>query len=57
MRKSERIRQLELTIVGMQYELEFLKSALDTLLESINQKGQDLEAGKWYTRKYRDPND
>ena len=57
MRKSDRIRELEMTVIGLQYEVEFLKAALDTLLEGINNKANDLEAGKWYTRRPRDIND
>lgn len=57
MRKSERIRELELTVLGLQYELDYLKVALDSLIENIMQRNQDLDSGKWYTRKYRDQND
>ena len=48
MRKSERIRQLELTLVGMQYEIEMLKTTLDLLLEGNFLRSQDLDSGKWY---------
>jgi hypothetical protein len=52
-RKSERIRILELEVIRQQYELEYLKATLHALLESKNMSVPDLDAGKWYERKPR----
>lgn len=58
MRKSERIRQLELTVVRMEMTLELLTLALNNLMESQEMMLEDSEAnaslkstldsGKWY---------
>ena len=50
MRKSERIRQLELQVVRLEMNVEVLTSVLQILLD---QQGHDikLDAGKWYTNK------
>lgn len=51
MRKSERIRQLELQSVRMEMELEMLKSLLSALLEAGGLPSPDMESGKWYRRR------
>jgi hypothetical protein len=51
MRKSDRIRLLELEVLRQQFELEYLKATLHALLESNSMKLPDLDAGKWYTPK------
>lgn len=51
MRKSERIRILELEILRQQYELEYLKSTFAAFLESSNIRLPELDAGKWYNAK------
>jgi hypothetical protein len=51
MRKSERIRLLELQMVRMQFDIELLQSTLQTLLEIQNMKMPEMDAGKWYNRK------
>lgn len=51
MRKSERIRQLELQMVALDYELKYIKEVLSILLETSNIKSPDLESGKWYNSK------
>ena len=53
MRKSERIRILELELIRQQYELEYLKATLHALLESKGMALPELDAGKWYERKPR----
>ncbi len=53
MRKSERIRILELELIRQQYELEYLKATLRALLESKGMVIPELDAGKWYERKPR----
>lgn len=53
MRKSERIRIIELELIRQQYELEYLKATLHALLESKAMDLPSLDAGKWYERKPR----
>lgn len=51
MRKSERIRILELEVIRQQYELEYLKITLQAFIESKGMEIPDIDAGKWYSRK------
>lgn len=51
MRKSERIRQVELELIRLQYEVEYLKTALTAFLDVKNMRNSDLDSGKWYDRK------
>jgi hypothetical protein len=51
MRKSERLRILELEIVRMQFHLEILTSAVTQLMESNQMAIPDLDSGKWYEKK------
>ena len=55
LRKSERIRLAELEIVRLNFELEYIKSMLNLLLEVGGMKMPDLDAGKWYSRKPNRP--
>ena len=58
MRKSERLRQLELTVVRMEMTIELLTNAINSLMESQEMVMEDtgaieslkssLDAGKWY---------
>ena len=58
MRKSERLRQLELTVVKMEMTIELLTLAINNLMESQEMVFEDsdlpnvpksrLDAGKWY---------
>lgn len=58
MRKSERLRQLELTVVRMEMTIELLTYAINSLMESQEMVREDtgaieslkssLDAGKWY---------
>ena len=50
MRKSERIRQLELEVIRQQYELEYLKITLQALMDAKDLKLPDLDSGKWYNK-------
>lgn len=50
MRKSERIRLLELQMVRLEMQLEIVTNALTGLIETSNNHAQDLDAQKWYTR-------
>ena len=49
-RKSERIRILELELIRQQYEIEYLKITLQAVMDSNSLKLPDLEAGKWYNK-------
>jgi hypothetical protein len=51
MRKSERIRQLELQMVALDYELKYVKEVLSILVETSDIKEPDLDSGKWYNKK------
>lgn len=48
MRKSERIRLLELEMVRMQFQIEYLNTAVKLLLEENKVQGPSMDAGKWY---------
>ncbi len=56
MRKSERIRLLEMEMLRMQFQIEYLSRAIDILLQENKLKGPDLDAGKWYTSKLNKDN-
>lgn len=49
MRKSERLRLLELQMVRLEMNLDMYSQVLSNLLES--QGMPDLDAGKWYKPK------
>lgn len=51
MRKSDRIRMLELEVLRQQYELEYLKITFQALIESKGLTIPEMDAGKWYNRK------
>jgi len=51
MRKSDRIRLLEMEIIRLQFQLEYLNTAVKLLLEGANVKAPEMDAGKWYTSK------
>lgn len=48
MRKSERLRLAEMTILRLEFEIEILKSAIEVLLENNKLQAPELDAGKWY---------
>lgn len=51
MRKSERIRQLELEMVRIQFQLEIITAAFTSLMEHNEMSIPDLDSGKWYDKK------
>ena len=52
LRKSERIRILELELVRLNYEIQYLSSAISIILENNGIEMVDqLDSGKWYNRK------
>jgi hypothetical protein len=50
MRKSDRIRILELEMVRLQMEMEMMQVTMQNLLEMYTSKS-DLDSGKWYNRR------
>jgi hypothetical protein len=50
-RKSERIRLLEMEMLRMQFQIEYVSKAVDILLEESKVKGPEMDAGKWYKTK------
>ena len=54
MRKSERIRLLEMELLRTQFELEVVKASISLILETANMKAPEMDAGKWYTQKLKD---
>jgi hypothetical protein len=60
MRKSERLRQLELTVVRMEMTIYLLEMTLSNLLESQGMAphppiAEPLDNGKWYKRPTETP--
>ena len=51
MRKSERLRLLEMQVLKLEFELELISSMLSTIIDSNNLPMPELDAGKWYHRK------
>ena len=51
MRKSERLRLLEMQIIKLEFEIDLLNNMLATLLEANNLSQPELDAGKWYRRR------
>ena len=56
MRKSERLRLLEMQMLRLEFELDWLKAALTTIIESKDLQAPDLDAGKWYKNRFNQPN-
>lgn len=54
MRKSERLRLLEIELVKTQYEVQLLREIVSSLIDS-NLGLPDMEAGKWYKRTNPNP--
>ena len=53
MRKSERLRALELQMVRLQMEVEILQSIVSNLIGNNEERifPPDIDSGKWYNRK------
>jgi len=49
--KSERIRLLEMEMLRMQFQIEYVSKAIDILLQENKVAGPELDAGKWYNAK------
>jgi len=51
-RKSERLRQLELTVAKMEITIDLLTLAINNVMESQKMITEsDLDSGKWYNIK------
>lgn len=51
MRKSERLRLLEMQVVRLEMLVEIYSQSLNNLLESQGMDQASLDAGKWYQNK------
>ena len=51
LRKSERLRLLEMELLRSQFQIEYLTTAVNMLLDQNKVKAPDLDAGKWYKAK------
>lgn len=51
MRKSERLRLVEMQLLRLEFELEVIKAGINALLESNKVQAPELDAGKWYKAK------
>lgn len=51
MRKSDRIRLLEMEMLRMQFQIEYLNTAVRLLLDENKVTGPEMDAGKWYNAK------
>ena len=54
MRKSERLRMLEMQVLRLEFELEVINAMLSTIIDNNHLPMPDLDAGKWYKRKLED---
>jgi hypothetical protein len=59
MRKSERLRQLELAVVRMEMHIELLNLSISNLLETQGMTPmspiESLDRGKWYKKPTETP--
>jgi hypothetical protein len=51
MRKSERLRLLEMQQLRLEFRIEVLEATIAALVEKNGIIPPDLDAGKWYTNK------
>lgn len=51
MRKSERLRLLEMELLRTQFQMEYALIAIEMLLSQNQIKVPDMDAGKWYKNK------
>lgn len=51
MRKSERLRLLEMQVVRLEMMVELYTASLHNLLESQGMAPTEMDAGKWYKKK------
>jgi hypothetical protein len=48
MRKSERLRLLEIELIKLRMEVDLMRDIIATLIDS---QVKDLDSGKWYQRR------
>ena len=51
MRKSERLRLLEMELLRSQFQIEYLTTAVNMLFDQGKVKAPEMDAGKWYKAK------
>jgi len=51
MRKSERIRLLEMQVLRLEFQLDSMRASIDALIELNSMQAPVLDANKWYTQK------
>ena len=51
MRKSDRIRILEMETIRLQFQIEYVSRAIEILLAEAKVSGPEMDAGKWYKTK------
>jgi hypothetical protein len=51
MRKSERLRLLEMQVVRLEMLVELYSQSINNLLESEGLEKPDLDSGKWYQKR------
>lgn len=51
MRKSERLRLLEMQVLRLEFQMELMQNYYESILESLSITKPELDAGKWYQRK------
>ena len=50
-RKSERLRLIEMQLLRLEFQIESLNAVVQLLLDMNNLQKPELDAGKWYQRK------
>ena len=50
-RKSDRIRILEMETIRLQFQIEYVSRAIEILLAEAKVSGPEMDAGKWYKTK------
>lgn len=56
MRKSERLRVLEIQVARMELIVELYTQTINNLLDSQGMEINPLDSGKWYQRKPQENN-
>ena len=51
MRKSERLRLLEMQVLAMEFKLDLMDQYLSVVIKNMEESKVDLDSGKWYQRK------
>jgi hypothetical protein len=51
MRKSERLRLLEMQVLRLEFQLDLIQTYYESLFDSLSINKPELDAGKWYQKK------